>query len=346
MTEEEQYPKEHDRRKKDMRPDAMVVPDDVLRILRVPAASRSQQLKAEMKGPITQAQRELYECEALEAVPLIFHQQIADTIAALAAVYASTEDQRRRELLRRIISRSEVTARTDYQFIRHFIRRSLRPILEAYGIPIPPSWMPCGTAPGQANNSSDSPQQPEPQVASTKTRDSQSASGPAVFTQKFWEQLGTEAAKTLCDLPKRLLRGYVAYKVFEFAAAHGADFLDTVECVLGIAKGEFEHYDEIKDVLKAIRDADPDRKARIRVLKGRDQGWDYVSTGLRMRGIECRAWSPESPRIRYYAFPLTHMLVFSLGDGQFLAFTGSDRDAVQATHDLFESDSSSLGAES
>lgn len=330
MKEEDLFPNEYQQRKQNMRPDALVIPDDVLRVMQVPRAEWTTELKTRIQDCIDEAKAFLFPSECLEAAPLVFHQQVTDRVIALAVVLASTEDKRRRKLLGKVIKNSQISARTNYQFVRHFIRRGLYPILRENNIPVPEGWNMTINVKGDLNISITLP---PAQAPKDKNR---SDSIPGRIADNIITGLGTE-------LGKLIIKAMLAYLLLEAA---GVPVTETARKLLSllIAKGEFEHYDEIKDVLKAIKDADPSgKKYDLGVLKGTETGWEYVRKGLEFRGIPCITWSPDAPRVRYYAFPVTHMLLFALGDEQFLAFSGGDPEAVKSTRELFLHDVRVLG---
>ena len=251
MNEEEMYPEEHERRKRNMRPDALVISEDVLRIMRIPRKDWTPELKANIQAHIDSAKHILFPGQELEKVPLVFHQQVADKVAALAAVFASTNDRKRVMLLSEIIGKSQICARTNYQFVRHFIRRGLYPILIESGIPVPKTW----------NITINVHVHSEPSGAGKESRTE-------LFSRKYLEGIAEQTAAGTV----KLFEGLVLYLYLE---ATGFPIKETLLRLINIliAKGEFEHYDEMKDILKEIKDSDPDMQAiDMRVLKGTEKG--------------------------------------------------------------------------
>ena len=100
------------------------------------------------------------------------------------------------------------------------------------------------------------------------------------------------------------------------------------------AKGEFNHFDEIKDRLAVVREQGAD----VRVLKGADNRLDRVARELQGLGIPCRTWSPTKPAVRYYRVGASYLLLLSHGGGDYSFFGGLDAEAVAATKELFELD--------
>jgi len=325
MSEKDLYHDEYMRRKKNMRPDALVIPEDVLRVMRIPKSDWTPSLKIKIQQCIDQAKEQLFPGQCIESVPLILHQQFADKVVVYASILASTDDLTRIEYLRSIISNSQITAHTNYQFVRHFIRRNIHPILLEKELPVPDSWnvtvnVNINVDPSLADNSK-------------KTE-----SNIETFWRSYIQGLGGELAK---ETVKLFVKGMILYMTLEASGFPIKEIAKKIQLL--IAKGEFEHYDEIKDILKALRKSDPDKNIfDIRVLKGKKTGWEYVKKGLDDFDIPCFAWSPTSPKVRYYGFPLSHMLLFALGEGQFIAFSGGDSNAVKSTLNLFEYDLKNL----
>ncbi len=62
------------------------------------------------------------------------HQKMADSIATCAIATLAEEDAARRLLLHEMVKESEGCARTNYQFVRVFLRRNLAGLLKASGL--------------------------------------------------------------------------------------------------------------------------------------------------------------------------------------------------------------------
>ncbi len=320
MNEEKLFPEEYERRKKNMRPDALVIPEDVLLVMRIPKKDWNEELKSNVQRCIDLAKSTLFPDESLETVSLAFHQQIADRVIALAAVFASTNDENRIDYLRQIIANSQISARANYQFVRHFIRRSLAPIFMHNGLKSPNKWS-------------------KSLVSDSKVLEISKKYVDAFLrgTESGVEKVGEKSVQII---GYSLLTWLFLYLLQE---ASGFRLDQIVDIIVRIAKGEFEHFDEIKDELASLANTEiPSHTVDIQILKGADDSLEYVKTGCQVRNIKCIPWKAESPRIRYYAFPISHLLLFALGDGQFLAFTGTDPKAVQATHKLFLYDEENL----
>jgi len=346
--EEDLFPTEYEKRKKSMRADALVIPEDVLRAMRVPkdkdTGEWAEEYKDKAQECIDRAKSDLYPEEHVESVPLALHQYVADSVVVLACVYYHTTDSKRIHLLSEIIRHSQISARTNYQFIRHYIRRNIAPILEELGIEVPGEW---GTSLCKALNSEapllhDTHPERHAKQETVEVPFGTRLKKAAMDGSLKGIEKGFEGLTKWSVTAGPLLAASALYALWEMHP----QIYRLVGDFLGIGKGEFEHYDEIKEVLAKIEVVDPNgKRLDIRVLKGRDQGWDYVSTGLNLRGIRCVAWDPESPKVRYYVFPRSHLLLLALGEGQFIAFAGGDPRAVAASKQLFEYDAEIAGEE-
>lgn len=84
------------------------------------------------------------------------------------------------------------------------------------------------------------------------------------------------------------------------------------------AKGEFEHYDQIKDPLFKLRRGG----VNIAVLKGEDGELERISRDLEAHNIPCRSWKPIRPAVRYYLIDNAYLVLFSHGGGRFTIVGG------------------------
>ena len=132
----------------------------------------------------------------------------------------------------------------------------------------------------------------------------------------------------------QLVRHYLRRRLPEALEAQPLEAAKELVQVFRAAKGEFNHYDEIKKRLAVVTQAG----ATVRILKGNDARLQYVADGLASIRIPCRAWSPTRPAVRYYRVDDSFLLLFSHGQGDYTCFGGEHPNGVKAADDLFELD--------
>lgn len=128
------------------------------------------------------------------------------------------------------------------------------------------------------------------------------------------------------------------YQTVRHFLRHKLTPMGAVESLAGTivraAKGEFKHYDQVKDRLQAVRMAGAD----VAVLKGTDPSLEDIAADLQTRSIPCRAWTPARPAIRYYLVDGSFLFLFSHGNGAFTIFGGERPAGFAAIATLWDHD--------
>ncbi|MCH7922024.1 MAG: hypothetical protein IH975_03175 [Nitrospinae bacterium] len=102
--------------------------------------------------------------------------------------------------------------------------------------------------------------------------------------------------------------------------------------LLWLMKGEFAHYEDVKDNLSRIHN----EGGVVHVLKGRDDRTSLVVSDLHARGIPVRVHSAHTPKIRFYICDGEYFYFVSTPGRIFLGFMGSDPQTLEAIKLLFE----------
>lgn len=91
-------------------------------------------------------------------------------------------------------------------------------------------------------------------------------------------------------------------------------------------KGEFEHYDEIKDYIYKVHKSGGD----VKILKGRDNRASHVVENLNSKVIPVGVYDDIGPKIRLYICDYRY-LFFVVAPGKvFIGFMGSDPKTLES----------------
>ncbi len=128
------------------------------------------------------------------------------------------------------------------------------------------------------------------------------------------------------------VRHFLRHKLKPLATAEKIVNMSTK--IIRAAKGEFEHYEQVRAWLNSVRNFGAD----VAILKGNDERLSDISSDLFNNNIPCHQWDPTLPAIRYYIVDESYLFLFSHGNGIFTIFSGSDQTGLRAMYKLWNFD--------
>ena len=128
--------------------------------------------------------------------------------------------------------------------------------------------------------------------------------------------------------------GPYSHMVSKWLDRHWAKLAATASGIASffILKGEFGHYDEVKEHLYSIHRNGGD----IKVLKGKDNRADYIANDLADKRIPVRVHERTSPNVRFYVCDDEYLYFVSLPNKEFCGFSGNNPDVRATIMRVFE----------
>ena len=104
-----------------------------------------------------------------------------------------------------------------------------------------------------------------------------------------------------------------------------------------VRKGEFSHYDEVKDHLYQIHE----KGGEVKVIKGDDERTSLIVKDLHSKNIPVRIATSSEPKIRMYICNNEYLYFVSTPGRIFIGFKGSDQKTLELMKQNYERDWSS-----
>jgi hypothetical protein len=140
-----------------------------------------------------------------------------------------------------------------------------------------------------------------------------------------------ESIQYLLDVDKCFIGTY-RQQIGSFIQNNFSKTMGTAIGVFYTLKGEFEHYDEVKDLLSTIHK----NGGLVKIIKGRDANTFHVVHDLKTRGIPVRIREIDYPKIRLYICDEKYLFCFPVRKKKFIGFTGNCSKTLEVLKELFD----------